>query len=84
MLNLSNIFEMLSIWNSQTFHSISVPPLLEMFLERTATPIRRTATNLTFELFAQPVKLIKPVGYRFPVPPHRQRLRVVLELVLVV
>ena len=84
MLNLSDVFEVRCIRNSQTLHAISVSPLLKMLFECSWTPIWSPTTNLTLKLFTQTVQLIQPVWNRFSVPAHRQRLRVVLKFILVV
>ena len=70
MHDLSDVLEVDSVRNAQTFHAICMTPLLEVFLEGTATPVACTAANLTFELLAKSMQFEKPVRNRFPVPTH--------------
>ena len=84
MLNLSDILEMHGVRYLQALHAIRMPPLLEVFLESTASPVAGAAAYLALELHAQPMQLVQPVGYRFPVPPHGQVLGVVLGSLIVI
>lgn len=84
VLNLGHVFEMLRVGNAQTLHAVSMAPLLEMLFESASTPVAGPPTDLALVLLPEAVQLIQPVGNRFAVPPHGQRLRVVLQLVLVI
>lgn len=55
MLYLSNIFEVLSIWDIEAFHSIRVTPFLEMLFKSSSSPITSATTNLTPKFLTQPV-----------------------------
>ena len=84
VLNLSNILEVDSVWYSEAFHLISMSPLLEMFLEGSATPVASTSTDLTLKLLAETVQLEEPVRDRLTIPPHWQVLRIVLDPIFIV
>ena len=53
--NGSHILEMDRVGDFQAFHSIVVPPLLEMHFEGPSTPIAIIATNFAFVLNSKPM-----------------------------
>lgn len=83
LLNPRHIFEVTRVRDPQTLHAVGVTPLLEMFLEGTSAPVGCPTTNLTLKLFTQTMQLIQPVGYRLSIPSHRQRLRIILQPLLI-
>ena len=55
VFDFSDVFEVNSIGDAQTFHLVSVAPLLEMLFEGTTTPVASSSTDLTLEFFAKSV-----------------------------
>mmetsp|Transcript_28371 Transcript_28371/g.68149 ORF Transcript_28371/g.68149 Transcript_28371/m.68149 type:complete len:284 (-) Transcript_28371:631-1482(-) len=60
-----------------------MPPLAEVALKRSSSPVAVVATNLTLVLNTQPVQLVEPEGDRLPVPAHGQIQRVVHRAIFV-
>lgn len=69
------------VGDAQTFHSVGMPPLLEMHFKGPSAPIAIIATNLTLILNPQAMELIQPIGYRLLIPPQRQILRIINRLI---
>jgi hypothetical protein len=59
------------VWNLETLHTVGVPPLLEVHLERPPTPITVVSTYFTFVFNTQPVQLVQPIWNWLTVPSQR-------------
>ena len=54
--DLSDVLEVDCVRYAKTLHTVGMPPLLEVLLKGTTSPIAGTATNLTLELLSKPMQ----------------------------
>ena len=59
---------MSSVGNTETSHSMSVPPLSKMPLKSFRAFVSEISADLTIITDVQPVQLVKPVRNRFAIP----------------
>lgn len=77
VIDSRHIFEVDGVWDSQTLHSIGVPPLLEMHLKSSTAPITIVSADFAFVLDSESVQFVQPIRDGFAVPTQGQVLWVV-------